>query len=125
QLVPVGVPGELYIGGAGLARGYLRRPDMTAARFVPDPFVGTRFIASGASGASEPGARLYWTGDLARYRPDGSIEFLGRLDHQVKIRGFRIELGEIEELLVQHPAIRESVVMALEKPVGNKLLVAY
>ena len=100
QPVPIGVPGELYIGGDSLSRGYLNRPELTAERFMPHPF------------SQEPGARLYKTGDLARYRPDGNIECLGRLDDQVKIRGFRIELGEIEGVLRQHPGVREAVVLA-------------
>ncbi|HWO42676.1 MAG TPA: amino acid adenylation domain-containing protein, partial [Candidatus Eisenbacteria bacterium] len=98
--VPIGVPGELYIGGSGLARGYWQRPDLTAERFIPDPF------------SPVPGARLYRTGDLARYLPDSAIEFVGRLDHQVKIRGFRVELGEIEALLREHPDVSEAVVVA-------------
>ncbi|MBV9462658.1 MAG: amino acid adenylation domain-containing protein [Verrucomicrobiae bacterium] len=117
NLVPVGVAGQLYLGGVCLARGYLRRPEMTEQRFVPDPF--------GASGDSAAGPRLYATGDLARYLPSGEIEFLGRIDHQVKIRGFRIELGEIESRLSEHPSIGETAVVAADNPAGLKSLVAY
>jgi acyl carrier protein len=113
HLVPIGVPGELYIGGDGLARGYLNRPELTSQRFIPHPF------------SNEPGARLYKTGDLARYRSDGTIEHLGRLDFQVKIRGFRIELGEIEAVLAQHPTVQECVVVARDDAGGHKPLVAY
>jgi len=111
--VPVGVSGDLHIGGAGLARGYLNRAELTAEKFIPNPF------------SEEPGARLYKTGDLARYLPDGNIEFLGRVDHQVKIRGFRIELGEIEAALDGYPVVREAVVLAREDKLGEKRLAAY
>ncbi|MCO8165753.1 amino acid adenylation domain-containing protein [Pseudomonas sp. 21LCFQ010] len=107
---PVGVAGELLIGGAGLARGYLHRSDLTAERFVPDPF-----------DASGQGGRLYRTGDLARYQVDGVIEYVSRIDDQVKIRGFRVELGEIEARLLEHPALREVVVIAIEGPSGRQL----
>ncbi|QBR71365.1 hypothetical protein CU048_08815 [Beijerinckiaceae bacterium] len=109
--VPIGVAGQLYIGGVGLARGYLGQPDLTAERFVPNPF--------------DTGERLYASGDLARYRPDGNIEFLGRIDHQVKIRGFRIELGEIEAALCRVPDVRDAVVLARADSLEEKQLVAY
>lgn len=110
---PVGVAGELFIGGNGLARGYLHRPELTVEKFVPDPF------------SVAPDARLYRTGDRARYSPDGAIEFLGRIDNQVKLRGNRIELGEIEAVLAEHPAVRESVVLVREVTPGDERLVAY
>ena len=111
--VPIGVAGELHIGGKAPGRGYLKRPDLTADKFIPDAF------------SEKGGERLYKTGDLARYRSDGAIEFLGRLDHQVKIRGMRMELGEVEAALCQHPDVREAVILAQEITAGNKSLVAY
>jgi non-ribosomal peptide synthetase component F len=129
--VPIGVSGEIYIGGVGLARGYLNRPDLTAERFVPNPFVNVANTQGSFSqtdlslSSDEKSLRLYRTGDLARYLPDGNIEFLGRIDDQVKIRGFRIELGEIESTLVNHGDVSQVVVMAREDEPGNKKLVAY
>jgi len=111
--VPIGVRGELHIGGAGVARGYLYLPDQTAEKFIPDPFSGAE------------GARLYVTGDWARYLPDGQIEYLGRTDDQVKLRGYRIELGEVQAALDAHPEVRESVVLVREDSPGDKRLVGY
>ena len=113
QLVPRGVTGEMYVGGSGVARGYLNRPELDQQRFLPDPF------------SADPGARMYKSGDAARYRADGDIEYLGRLDTQVKIRGFRIELGEIEAILGQHDGIQSAIVRVTEDSTGDKRLVAY
>src|SRR5205807_6357287 len=113
QPMPIGVPGEVCISGDGLARGYLNRPELTTEKFILNPF------------SDRSGARLYKTGDLARYLPDGNLEFLGRLDHQVKIRGYRIELGEIESVLAQIPSVREAAAIDREDTPGHKRLVAY
>jgi amino acid adenylation domain-containing protein len=113
QQLPIGIQGELHIGGVGLARGYLNSPELTHEKFIPNPF------------SDDPKARLYKTGDLGRYLPDGSLEFLGRIDHQVKMRGFRIELGEIEEILSQHLFVQEVIVIVREDIPGDKRLVAY
>jgi amino acid adenylation domain-containing protein len=121
--VPIGVPGELFIGGPALARGYLGRPDLTAERFMPDPF-GSRMGAA-AQAAGDPGARLYRTGDLVRYLADGQLEFVGRVDRQVKVRGFRIELGEIEAALTRHPRVREAVALVRRNRNGEPLLAAW
>ncbi|QHG18506.1 non-ribosomal peptide synthetase [Nostoc sp. ATCC 53789] len=130
QPVPIGTPGELYIGGDGLARGYLNRPELTKERFITNPFQKSRGAGEqGSRGEKEDQSsnseRLYKTGDLARFLPDGNIEFLGRIDHQVKIRGFRIELGEIEALLSQHPDVQQAVVISREDIPGDQRLVAY
>lgn len=113
QLVPIGVPGELYVGGLGLARGYVNRPDLTAERFIPHCF------------SDDPGARLYRTGDMARYLPDGNLDHLGRIDHQVKIRGHRVEFGEVEAVLERYPAVRAAAVVADEVTAGETRLIAY
>jgi acyl carrier protein len=113
RAVAAGETGEIHVGGAGIARGYLNRPELTAAKFLTDPF------------SADPGARLYRSGDLARRLPDGELEYLGRSDQQVKIRGFRIELGEIVAMLNSHPDIRDSVVVAGESAAGEKILIAY
>ncbi|MEG4215637.1 amino acid adenylation domain-containing protein [Microcoleus sp. Pol14C6] len=113
QPVPIGIPGEIYVGGAGVARGYLNQPELTADRFIPNPFNDSLK------------AQLYKSGDLARYLPNGDIEYLGRIDHQVKVRGFRIELGEIEAALGQHPDVAQAVVVVREDVLGDKRLVAY
>jgi hypothetical protein len=113
HLVPVEVAGELYIGGGALARGYLGRQNLTAERFIPNPF------------STKPGERLYRTGDRVRYLPDGTLQFLGRFDHQVKLRGFRIELGEIETVLKEHPAVRNTVVLVRGESAGEHRLIAY
>ncbi|MBD2095648.1 amino acid adenylation domain-containing protein [Trichocoleus sp. FACHB-591] len=118
QPVPIGVVGELFIGGAGLARGYLNRPELTNERFIPNPF-------QQAVSSLSNGQRLYKTGDLARYRPDGTLEYLGRTDHQVKLKGFRIELGEIETLLRQHPEVQDAIALVHTNTSGQQRLVAY
>jgi amino acid adenylation domain-containing protein len=123
QPVPIGITGELYIGGVNVARGYLNRPALTAEKFLPDPFFN-HGKTSPTPHSPLPTPHLYKTGDLARYRPDGAIDYLGRLDHQVKLRGFRIELGEIETVLAQHPDIQEAVVLVQES-LGTKRLIAY
>ncbi|MEM7346155.1 MAG: amino acid adenylation domain-containing protein, partial [Chloroflexota bacterium] len=113
QPVPIGVPGELHIGGVQVGRGYLNRPGLTAEKFIPDPF------------SDSPGTHMYKTGDLVRYLSNGAVDYLGRIDHQIKIRGFRIELGEIETLILQHPEIREAVVMVREDNPGDQRIIAY
>jgi amino acid adenylation domain-containing protein len=120
QLLPVGVPGELYIAGLGLGRGYFQRPELTAERFIPNPFAGATNAANGGVGE-----RLYRTGDLARYLPDGNIEFLGRLDFQVKLHGQRVELEEIQQVLVGHPDVLQAIVLVRQDPPGGDRLVAY
>ena len=134
QPVPIGVPGEIYIGGVGLARGYLNREDLTNQKFIPNPFDNSK-VKSGATPRrrktqgnahqESQKSKLYKTGDLGRYLADGNIEFIGRIDHQVKIRGFRIEIGEIEALVSQYPDIKENVVIAQSDPAGDKRLVVY
>ncbi|MBW4634872.1 MAG: amino acid adenylation domain-containing protein [Iphinoe sp. HA4291-MV1] len=127
--VPIGTPGEVLIGGDGLARGYRNLPELNSEKFIPNPFSDKSGVSVGGASRREAGRdralRLYRTGDLARYLPDGKIEFIGRIDHQIKIRGFRIELGDIESALSQHPDVREVVVVAREDYFGDKRLVAY
>jgi amino acid adenylation domain-containing protein len=132
--VPSGAAGEIYVGGAGVAQGYWNRPDLTAQRFIPDPFAaavdaaavnGEAVNAGAVNGAAAAGARLYRSGDSARYLPNGDLEYLGRIDQQVKIRGFRIELGEIAAAIESQEAVRESVVVVRDTPAGDKILVAY
>ena len=118
QPVPIGVLGEIYIGGDGVVRGYLNRPELTAERFIPNPFSFDPF-------SSDPQARLYRTGDLARYLPDGNLQYYQRLDYQVKVRGFRIELGEIEATMTQHPEVKEAVVVVRPAEGGENILVGY
>ena len=118
--VPIGVPGELYLGGTSIARGYLNQPDLTAERFIPNPFLNAPLTPH-----PSPLTLLYKTGDRVRYRADGNLEYLGRVDDQVKLRGFRIELGEIEALLCQHPQVAQATVTVWERSPGNRLLVAY
>src|SRR5262249_18420944 len=113
HIAPIGVPGELLIGGDGLARGYFRRPEETKTKFVAHPF------------SSAPDARVYRTGDLVRYRDDGVLEFLGRMDTQVKVRGFRIELEEIEAVMAQHPAVKRAVAIVRGEPQESSSIVAY
>ncbi len=138
QPVPIGVPGELHIGGVGVARGYLNRPELTAAKFIPNPFTHAQSFSKEETHRQalsktppligvldERGSRLYKTGDLARYLPDGNIEYLGRIDNQIKIRGFRIELGEIEAVLAQHSAVQETALSVSEDTLENKRLIAY
>mgnify|MGYP005837764035 CR=1 FL=1 len=133
QPVPIGVPGELYIGGNGLARGYLNRPELTQEKFIPNPLNNSKVKSLPSNKVKgqklvlerSEGSKLYKTGDLARYLPDGNIEFLGRIDHQVKIRGFRIELGEIEAILNKHPEVSQSVVMLYGSEAREKRLIAY
>ena len=118
HLMPIGIPGELHVGGSNLSRGYWNRPNLTAQKFIPNPFVNGKK-------QKQKGQRLYKTGDLARYLPDGNIDYLGRIDHQVKIRGYRIELGEIENTLLKHPAINQVIVTARKDHLGDNQLVAY
>ena len=119
ELCPIGVVGELCIGGVGLARGYLNHPDLTAQSFIANPFVTEK------AHVLEMNSRLYKTGDLCRWLPDGNIEYIERIDHQVKIRGFRVELGEIEACLKERPEIKDAVVMVREDAPGEKRLTAY